>query len=418
MKSTSIRVVLSIALSKGWPIRQIDFNNAFLNGDLTETIFMTQPEGFCVGGPQLVCRLNKALYVLKLAPRAWFSKLQSALLSIGFNYGKCDCSLFIKVTPHYTLYVLVYVDDVIITGSTQQAISQLIQNLHSTFSLKDLGLLHYFSGIEAKPTTKKGLLLSQTKYIYDLLVKASMSDCKLSTTPMSSSLKLTKSGSEPFNNPSLYKSIVGALQYTTITRPEIAFSVNKVCQFMHQPLQSHWQAVKRRLRYLKGTINLGLHLRPCSSIYLHAFCDVDWGSDLDDRRSTSGSCVFFGDSLVTWFSKKQPVVSRSSIEAKYRSLASNVTELIWLKSLLIELQLPPSPTPSIYCDNLSTILLTANPILHQRSKHFELDLHFVREKVICKQIFVNHIPGHEQTADILTKVISSSQFTLFRSKSL
>ena len=241
---------------------------------------MTQPEGFCVGGPQLVCKLNKALYGLKQAPRAWFSKLQSALLTMGFNSAKCDCSLFIKITSHNTLYVLVYVDDVIITGSTQQAISQLIQELHSTFSLKDLGSLHYFLGIdflgiEAKPTSERGLLLSQSKYISDLLVKASVSDCKPSTTPMSSGTKLTKSGSEPFDNPSLYRSIVGALQYTTITRPELAFSVNKVCQFMHQPLQSHWQAVKRILRYLKGTINLGLHLKPCSSFNLHAFCDAD-----------------------------------------------------------------------------------------------------------------------------------------------
>ena len=416
VRQQTIRIVLTIALSNKWHIRQIDFNNAFLNGDLEESVFMTQPEGFIQGGPHLVCKLNKALYGLKQAPRAWFSKLQATLISFGFTSAKCDSSLFVKATTHYTLYVLVYVDDVLITGSSPHAISTLISSLNTKFSLKDLGPIHYFLGIEAKRTKEGGLLLCQTKYIHDLLAKANMTDCKPTTTPMTSGLRLSKEGSEPFEHPTLYRSIVGALQYITITRPEMAFSVNKVCQFLHHPLLSHWLAVKRLLRYLKGTINFGLHLRPSTNFNLYAFCDADWGCDLDDRRSTSGMCIYFGQNLISWSSKKQAVVSHSTTEAEYRSLASTVTELIWLKALLSELHLPPSMIPSIYCDNQSTVLLTANPILHNRSKHFELDLHFVREKVASRQVSVSHIPAHDQAADILTKAIPSTNFPFYRSK--
>ena len=179
---------------------------------------------------------------------------------------------------------------------------------------------------------------------------------------------------------------------------------------MHQPLQSHWQAVKRILRYLQGTTSHGIHIEPCSQLHLFAFCDADWGSDPDGRRSTTGFCMFLGGNIISWMSKKQASVSHSSTEAEYRSLAATVAEITWLKSLISELRVPLTQAPIIYCDNLSTVMMTANPILHHRSKHFELDLHFVRENVARKLVYVCHIPSHEQTADVLTKSISSSRF--------
>ena len=185
---------------------------------------------------------------------------------------------------------------------------------------------------------------------------------------------------------------------------------------MHRPLLTHWKAVKRILRYLQGTISFGLHLRPSTSLHLFAFCDSDWGSDPDDWRSTSGYCVFLGPNIISWMLKKQTVVSRSSTEAEYRSMASVVAELQWLRSLLDELHLPLVKVPTIYCDNQSTVLLTSNPILHQRIKHFELDLHFVREKVTQGLVAVHHIPSEEQTADVLTKAVSSSRFPYLRTK--
>ena len=199
----------------------MDFNNAFLSGDLQESVYMTQLEGFEAGDKSLVCKLNKALYGLKQAPRAWFEKLQHTLPSLGFNSTKSDSSLFILTTTTHILYVLVYVDDVIITSSSSATIAQLISSLSAIFSLKDLGSFHYFLGIEAKPFPLDGLHLSQAKYTSDLLLKANMLDCNPSPTPMTSSLKLSKHGDDVFDDATLYRSIVGALQYATLTRPGI-----------------------------------------------------------------------------------------------------------------------------------------------------------------------------------------------------
>nr|KYP61326.1 hypothetical protein KK1_015813 [Cajanus cajan] len=195
-----------------------------------------------------------------------------------------------------------------------------------------------------------------------------MEGSKPISSPMISGSKLSKVGSEDFLDASLYRSVVGALQYATITRPEISFSVNKVCQFMSHPLTHHWAAVKRILRYLKGTTSWGLRLQPASSsssLSIHAYCDADWASDPDDRRSTSGASIFLGPNLVSWWSKKQTVVARSSTEAEYRSLALATTEVTWIQTLLSELKVTHS-TPIIFCDNLSTVALAHNPVLHAR----------------------------------------------------
>lgn len=236
---------------------------------------------------------------------------------------------------------------------------------------------------------------------------------------MVSNCRLSKYGTDSISDPHLYRSVVGALQYVTLTRPEIAFSVNKVCQFLSHPLETHWKAVKRILRYLKGTLDYGLELKPaqnCSSMFsLCAFSDADWGSDPDDRRSTSGYCLFFGPNLISWSSKKQNLVARSTAEAEYRSMAHATSELLWVQSLLQELKVPFSK-PVLYCDNSSAIALSHNPVLHARTKHMELDIHFVREKVVSQALLVEHVPAAQQLADVLTKPLSSSQFDLIRSK--
>src|ERR1044072_9286976 len=263
VKPTTVRIILTLAVSLHWSIQQLDVNNAFLNGLLEEEVYMVQPPGFITSENKgHVCKLNKAIYGLKQAPRAWFGRLRVVLLKYGFVSSKCDPSLFTLHNNSDVVFLLVYVDDIIITGSSLILLQQLVTKLNSEFALKQLGDLDYFLGVQVQRLKDGSLLLSQTKYIYDLLERANMIEAKGLPTPMISSSKLTKHGSDYMQDPTLYRSIVGALQYATLTRPEISFSVNKVCQFLSQPLEEHWQTAKRILRYLKRTIHHGLLLRP------------------------------------------------------------------------------------------------------------------------------------------------------------
>jgi hypothetical protein len=208
---------------------------------------------------------------------------------------------------------------------------------------------------------------------------------------------------------------VGALQYYTLTRPDIAYSVNQLCQHLHSPTTLHWTAAKQVLCYLKGTPNHGLHF----SKDLHcltAFCDSDWAGNPDDRRSTTSFGVFFGSCLISWCAKKQPVVSRSSTEAEYRALAKLTTELYWLHMLFKELHVSLTTVPKIWCDNLGALALASNPVYHARTKHIEVDYHFIHEKVLNKDISVHYLSTHIQLADIFTKGLSSSCFLFLRDK--
>ena len=242
-----------------------------------------------------------------------------------------------------------------------------------------------------------------------------MADCKPLPTPITTNLKLSATDGSPFPDPSLYRSVVGSLQYVTITRPKLAYLVNKVCQFMQAPLDSHQKDVKRILRYLSGTRFFGLHLKKPSSLTLTGYSESDWGSDPDDIKSTARYCVYLGQNLISWSSKKQHFVSRSSTEAEYHGIASLVAELLWIQSLLSELKVAVQ-TPLVYCDNVGAVLLAANPVLHSQSKHFELGLHFVRDHVAKGRVKISHIPADVQIADILTKAILSSKFLPFRAK--
>lgn len=379
---------------------------------------MQQPPGFINSDKSLVCKLNRSLYGLKQAPRAWYDTLQQSLISFGFKHSQCDHSLFVLNSKGVHLYILVYVDDILITGSSPQLIMDLINKLNKKFALKRMGRPEYFLGIEVKTLSDGSMLLTQTKYIHDLLNCAGMLNCSSMTTPMVANVKLSKHGTDKVADPTQYRSVVGALQYITLTRPELSYCVNKVCQFLSQPLETHWRAVKRILRYLSGTPSHGLLLQaapPDTPFSLRVYCDSDWATDIDDRRSTSGSCLFFGPNLVSWSSKKQSLVARSSAEAEYRAMATATADLMWVQSLLAELQVP-THSPLLLCDNLSAVMLSHNPVLHARTKHLELDIHFVREKVAAKKLTVQHVPGTQQIADALTKPLPTAAFCSLRFK--
>ncbi|RVW75058.1 Retrovirus-related Pol polyprotein from transposon RE2 [Vitis vinifera] len=359
VRPATIRCVLTIAMMNGWPLRQMDINNAFLHGTLIETVYMTQPPGFKdTSKPDHVCRLRKAIYGLRQAPRAWYTALRTALFQLGFKNSKADSSLFIYTHGPIICYFLVYVDDLVITGNDIQFVDHIIQKLGENFSLKDMGNLSFFLGVEVIPT-HAGLFLSHHQYIRDLLSTTNMLGAKDVSTPLSTtaSLKLFD-GTTPIDSID-FRRVIGSLQYLSLTRPDISFAVNKLSQFMHKPTTTHWTATKRLLRYLKQTIFHGIQLT---------------------RNTTS----------VLTTSKKQRVVARSSTEAEYRALANAASETVWLNSLLHELGFPLKVPPLLLCDNLGATHLSFNPVNHSRMKHIQIDLHFVRELVQNGTLHVIH----------------------------
>ncbi|KAG8498916.1 hypothetical protein CXB51_005284 [Gossypium anomalum] len=233
-----------------------------------------------------------------------------------------------------------------------------------------------------------------------------------SPTPMVTSSNLSQHIGCAIKNESEYRSIMGALQYVVITRLDITFAVNKVCQFMHRPLDQHFKAVKHILRYLQSTMDYGLHFTTAANLDLVGYSDANWGTDVDDRRSTTGFFVFLGGNPVAWGSKKQQIVSKSTAEAIYRGLAYTVTEVVWLESLLSELHVSTSRKAIVWCDNSGAIAISANPVLHSKFKHVELDLFFVREKIAARKLSVGHIPTQEQVADVFTKRFSHYFMTI------
>ncbi|KAJ0568595.1 putative RNA-directed DNA polymerase [Helianthus annuus] len=415
VKPATIRTVLSVALNNNWPIHQLDVKNAFLHGNLQETVYMFQPPGFTDSTkPNHVCRLRKSLYGLKQAPRAWFQRFSNFITSHGFKGSVCDSSLFVFRQGSHTAYLLLYVDDIILTASSGTLLKNIIDLLSREFAMSDLGALHHFLGISVRRDTK-GLFLSQSQYARDILHRANMTDCKPCNTPVDTASKLSAEDGNLLSDGSFYRSLAGALQYLTFTRPDISYAVQQVCLFMHAPRDSHFAFLKRILRYIKGTIDYGLRLTPSATSSLVAYSDADWAGCPDSRRSTSGFCVFLGNNLISWSSKRQQTVSRSSAEAEYRGVANAVAETSWLRNLLLELHIPVTRATVVYCDNISAVYLSDNPVQHQRTKHVELDIHFVREKVRLGQVRVLHVPASYQYADIFTKGLSKQLFESFRS---
>nr|KAJ0217261.1 hypothetical protein LSAT_V11C300125130 [Lactuca sativa] len=299
-------------------------------------------------------------------------------------------------------YLLLYVDDIVLTASDDTTLRHFITLLSKEFAMSDLGPLHHFLGIQVKHQNG-GLFLTQEQYVDDILHRANMQQCKPCDTPIDTNSKLSTTSGNLMQDTTLYRSLTGALQYLTFTRPDIAYAVQQVCLFMHAPLDPHFNFLKRILRYLQGTHHYGLHISPSKSTKLTAYSDADWGGCPDSRRSTSGYCVFLGDNLISWSSKRQPTISRSSAEAEYKGVANAAAETIWLLNLLLELHLLLRQATIIYCDNISAVYLTQNPIQHQHTKHIEIDIHFVREKVRMGSLRVLHVPADYQYADIFTK---------------
>ncbi|PKU68788.1 putative mitochondrial protein [Dendrobium catenatum] len=375
---------------------------------------MKQPRGFeDAQHPTHVCKLRKSIYGLMQSPRQWFQKLTSFLLNLGFTFSKADPSLLHLKQDDTSIFILIYVDDILVTSNNQVKIQQILQSLNSAFSLKQLGDISLYLGIQVIKTTSC-YFLTQSHYAHDLLHNAGMSDCKPAPSPAPT--KDQRSSDErSFADPQLFRKIAGSLEYLSIIRPDIAFATNSIYQHMHNPRNCDYQALKRLLRYVKGSIDYGLPLIT-GALNLSSYTDADWAANSTDRKSMSGYCTFLGPNLISWSVKKQTTVAHSSTKAEYRSLAAATSNILWIRRLPTDLDVPTtSPTP-IHCDNTSTIALANNPIFHARTKHIEIDYHFISDHIRQGNIWVDHVCTNDQLADILTKALPINRFQLLRSK--
>ncbi|XP_020686245.1 uncharacterized protein LOC110102303 [Dendrobium catenatum] len=270
-----------------------------------------------------------------------------------------------------------------------------------------MGTISQFLSITAVPTPA-GLILHQNRYAQSILQRAGM-HCKTVNTPITDKSHKTTNYSSLFFDPLLYRQLVGSLQYLTLTRPDISYAVNKACQYMHRPTDSNFEGVKHFLRYIKGSMHHGLPLSR-NSLELTSYVDLDWVGDQQDKKSTTGYCTFLGSSLISWSVKKQKTIARSSTKEEYRALATTAADLIWLCQLLQELDRPQYAPTNLLCDNTSAIALANNPVFHARTKHIEIDCHFIRECIKNKTIYVHHISTKDQLADIFTKPLSMERF--------
>ncbi|KAJ0838106.1 putative RNA-directed DNA polymerase [Helianthus annuus] len=310
-KLVTVKTLLAVAVKRDWIIHQLDVNNAFLHGDLEEEVYMKIPQGFSKENETRVCRLRKSLYGLKQASRNWYQKFTSALLTLGYHQSKADHSLFTYKTKDTFVVALIYVDDVIIVGNNSTKIQQTKLSLNEQFSIKDLGPLKYFLGIEVTKTSE-GLVLGQRKYTLDILEDSGMQGCRPSSFPIEQNLKLDRREAESPVNGNEYRRLVGRLLYLQATRPDIAYSVNILSQFVADPRQSHMESAIRILRYLRATPGQGILLPRDRGTNLVAYCDSDWLGCPYTRRSRTGYLLLLGGAPISWKTKKKSLVSRSS----------------------------------------------------------------------------------------------------------
>lgn len=415
VRYTSIRLLLAIAVKFDLTVYQMDAVTAFLNGDLKEDIYITQPSGYDDKSGQ-VCKLQKSLYGLKQSSRAWNDKLNHVLINIGLKRSTGDQCIYYRVSEAKMIFVAIYVDDVLIFTNDVSLLNHLKSELSKNFRMKDMGIATSILGIRITRNEKeKTITIDQSQYIADILRRFAMDDCNPISTPIDVNQKLSSQMcptnacevQEMSNVP--YMQAIGSLLFAAqITRPDICFAVNLLSRFGANPGKAHWSAVKRVLRYLKGTINMSLTYKKDDS-EITGYCDADWASDLDERRSTTGYVFMFQGGAISWSAKRQQTIALSTAESELMSMVAAIQELIWLKR--IEKQLIPFVTNSMLlnCDNKSAIDFANNNSYSQRTKHIDIKDKFVRQKLKQGLIKLRYIPTDSMLADVLTKGLNANK---------
>jgi hypothetical protein len=395
----------------------MDVTSAFLNGELEEEIYMKQPVGFIAGGSEhLVCKLNRSIYGLKQSPRCWNTSIDGYLKKLGFNQSTSDPCIY-SASEGERFLIAVYVDDLILAGKSLESVMSVKRSLMAKYEMKDMNSLKYFVGVQIKQDCFSGRIwLGQSAYCENMLKKFGMADCKPVDTPFDPSVNLIKStDATELQDAEKYQSCVGGLLYlSTRTRPDISFAVGCVAKFCSSPNNEHWTAVKRIVRYLKGTPNHGLLFDKKYASHLVGYCDADWAGDRNDRKSTSGHCFLLNGAAVSWSSKKQSCVALSTAEAEYVALSHAAQEAIWLRNLHSDIGVKIIDRIVLYEDNQAAISITKNSQFHGRTKHIDIKYHFIRQQVEDGIFELNYCPTGNMPADILTKGICREKFIKFR----
>ncbi|KAJ0555461.1 putative RNA-directed DNA polymerase [Helianthus annuus] len=405
----AIRIFLAYASFKGFKVYQMDVKSAFLHGVVEEEVYVEQPPGFeDPVHPDRVWLLNKDLYGLHQAPRAWYATLSTYLLENGFRRGLIDCTLFIKEQDGDLLLVQVYVDDIIF-GSTNDALCRNFERImQDKFEMSAMGEMTFFLGLQVQQT-ESGIFIHQTKYVGDILSRFQMSDATPIGTPLPQNHGITPDLKGEAVSPSYYRAMIGSLMYLTASRPDIMYPTCLLARYQVNPKASHLASVKRIFRYLKGYPDTGLWYPRDNNFDLVAFSDSDHGGCKIDGKSTTAGCQFLGNRLVTWQCKKQTCVATSTCEAEYIAASSCCSQVLWIQQQLRDYGFEFLTTP-IYVDNSAALQITRNPVQHSKTKHIEIKYHFIRDCFEKRLIDVVKVHTDDQRADLFTKAFDKSRF--------
>ncbi|GJX48282.1 putative ribonuclease H-like domain-containing protein [Tanacetum coccineum] len=398
----AIRQFLAYASVKDFVVYQMNVKSAFLYGKIKKEVYVCQPPRFKDPEfPNRVYNVEKALYGLHQALRAWYETLSTYLLDNGFQRGKIDKTLFIKRVKGDILLVQVYVDDIIFGSTKKSLCTEFKKLMHKKSQMSSMGELTFFLRLQV---TRKddGIFISQDKYVDEILKKFGFSTVKTASTPMETSKSLMKDENAEDVDVHLYRSMIGSLMYLTSSRPDIMFVVCACARFQVTPKVSHLHAVKRIFRYLKGQPKLGLWYPKDSPFDLEAYTDSDYAGASLDRKSTTGGCQFLGSRLISWQCKKQTVVANSTTEAEYVAASSCCGQVLWIQNQLLDYGYNFMNT-KIFIDNESTICIVKNPVFHSKTKHIEIRHHFIRDSYEKRLIQVIKIHTDHNVADLLTK---------------
>lgn len=414
VKHISIRNILSLVVNEDLHLEQLDVKTAFLNGTLEEEIFMEQPEGYEVKGKEdMVCLLKKSLYGLKQSPRQWNKRFDGFMKDQGFRQSPYDQCVYIsgeELTGR--IYLLIYVDDMLLVSKSMDLIQNLKDKLSREFEMKDLGAATRILGMDILRNREEGTLkLSQGKYLEKVLSTFNMSDCKPVTTPLGAQFKLKSlDEKEEVTEPQFmvdipYASAVGSLMYAMVgSRPDIAHAVGVVSRFMGNPGRKHWEAVKWILRYIRGTTDFGLWFKKGEGFRVEGYSDADYATDLDRRRSVTGYLFQVGNNTVSWRSGLQPIVALSTTESEYMALNEAAKEALWLKGFCEDLNYDQGAV-KVNCDSQSAIFLAKNGGYHERTKHIHTKFNFIRDVIANGSVSVVKVHTTVNLADILTKSV-------------